>query len=377
MAGTNGAPPRDRLAYLLYGNRREYHLELSYSVLSAVGRARRAGRSLDIVLVCDAGNARPDLPLTNLVVDDATMHEWRMGGRYSHLAKIHAMKHLLAMGGERLIMVDTDTVFRGDPTALFDRVGPRRALMHADEGSLQDYPSRDLWASIFAKASGVLVGIPVDLQCRMFNSGVVGMHVSDAGLVPQVIAMAVEVTAMQPVFNVEQFAFGLVLSRNGVLATCDDLVEHYWGGSRSYYHLQIEEMIARCGPGGIASLADSLPALRAQPPVRRLDRIAASVCRRLRGWSAEYGYAWLACRSAFAAKDPRLANVWADAAIAMLTFGRCGDLSHAGRDFARMRPDRLDGYRWMSADTRQRWRRFWETQAGPVGALPSRSGGKV
>ena len=126
------------LLYLIYGDKRVYHLELTYSILSAARFLDENPADTRIVLICDAANRRPDLPVEHLEIDAEQLHRWQLNGAYHHAAKINALHHALDHFKAPVALVDSDTVWHRHPQEVFDRIMPGHCVMHASEGALED-----------------------------------------------------------------------------------------------------------------------------------------------------------------------------------------------------------------------------------------------
>jgi hypothetical protein len=62
----------------------------------------------------------------------------------------------------------------------------------------------------------------------MWNSGIVGLHHTHSRLFPQILEITDLLHPHTQAHTTEQFAFGIVLSRNSYLRPTHDIVEHYW-----------------------------------------------------------------------------------------------------------------------------------------------------
>ena len=344
----------DTIAYLLYGESGPYHLELTYSVLSVIHQARRAGsRPPRIVLVTDRGNARHDLPVDHRFFTREEFDRWTDGAGYIHRAKIEALGAAMPATG-RCVLIDTDTYLLAPPSTLFDRIAPGRFLMHEREPAIGEH---DEWETLLSDGPRVVDGYPIDSSSAMCNSGVVGLDAADAGLLVDVLRLCSSLRAIAPVFSAEQFAFTTVLERHGRLSTCSDLVRHYWGFERGFVHAAIERLFPTFSRDSFEANVEAFEPFDS-PPKRLRDRLLARWTRHRRKEDGAYQYANLAVRSAFAARrnDPRHADIWARLAVDVL--GRHGIAAdRADADFASMR--RFDDKPWLSPETRSAWAEFW------------------
>jgi hypothetical protein len=351
------------LLFLIYGNQRIYHLELTYSILSAARFLKDTPGGLRIVLAADAHNQRPDLPVEHLLLSPEMVDDWQMGGTYNHAIKIHALHHALVHFDAPVILIDSDTVFRADPARMFDRIGPGKALFHKREGRLGDTLEVADWRDLVAGSGGVVGGFPLTLDSVMFNSGVLGVDPQDVHLMDKIKAVMQDMRAHSRVFTAEQMAASLVLGAQTELSACDDLVDHYWGGPRDYYHYQMGQMFPDVLAGGGITAPDQPLAPLVDDLRGRLDhRLAARIKRIQRRAEPSYGAAYTAYLSALSLgdTDPKLAQVWAITALSILRWGLSEKPPQAvAQDFTQFSPDRIDLQTWMRPDLRDRWRAYW------------------
>ncbi len=349
----------DTLVYLVYGSRREYQLELSYSVLSAFHRARASGTALRIALIGDDGNLRPDLPLENLRITQAELALWTRGGSYHHAAKIHALSKALDLFGGNVALIDTDTYFTAAPARLFERIGAQRSLMHAEEGVLGDCT---YLGPILERLSGVSLSYELSSATRLLNSGVIGLNQADGHLLTDALQLVHQLYALYPAFSIEQFALSVVLDRRTRLSSCAELVRHYYGYERAFMHLQIAQLFPQFTAERFHAHAQALPKLEGFPEKRARDRLRAHCKSLLRSEGSDYRFAYLACLSAHrsARRAPAYADVWAGIAVEVLRRNEF-HIAHLERDFRSMR--NLDQVAWASPKTRQAWVCFWQQLA--------------
>jgi hypothetical protein len=344
----------DTIAYLIYGNRRDYQLELTYSVASARRFADAGRTAARIVLITDEANRRPDLPIEHLVFGPDEFAAWTQDGHYLHAAKVHALKKAIDRFGGKTALIDTDTFFRADPSLLFERIGPGRTVMHAREGPLRHFPD---WQALLAEVRTPLLGYRVDADAAMLNSGVVGLAATDAGLLDDVLALMPALHAIRPLFNIEQFAFSAVLGQRTTLTDCPALIAHYWGPERRFMHAQIGARFPDFSRARFDAFVASFVTL-GYPPKRTIDQLRA----RWKGWQrqlgGDYRFAYLAYRSALAAarRDVVDANAWALVALDVLRRGPFPPVLLV-RDFERFGP--AGKCRWMAPETRTAWNAFW------------------
>lgn len=342
------------IAYLIYGDRPEYHLELTYSVMSALHFLRRNPSDIRIVLVSDDKNRRIDLPIEHIVVEDGDFRRWTLNGRYNHAAKVHALLTVMDRYKGSVALIDTDTWFRKHPDTLFARIDERHSLMQAEDGVLGEHP---IWRPLLDAVRGTASGYPVTDESRMGNSGVVGVDYALRPVIEDVLALMTTLHEVRPVFSIEQFAFTAVLERHTEVGVCPDIIWHYWGHERYFCHAQLERLSPRfCGEDFFAHV-DDLPSI-GYPKKTLLNKLRSRLKQFQRRYGLEYRSAYLAYLSAMSSKDIVHANVWARLALEIIEGSR-PQARFISRDFKLMRPDRLDGHAWLKPDIKQRWKDYW------------------
>lgn len=348
------------IAYLLYGNRREYHLELTYSVLSATHFLRQKADGIQIVLITTAAGRRDDLPVRHLIIDDAEMDRWTLGGTYTHAAKYEALVRAMDEFRGRVLLIDTDTYFFEHPGTLFERIGPGRALMCDTDAPLG---AHGYWSDLLAKVDGPIAGYDVNAASPMFNSGVVGVDWSIRSKIDDVHDLMNGLLAIEPVFNIEQYAFSAVLGAHASLSVCPYSVKHYWGFDRRFVHAQLDELFPEFSKELFERHVGQLRAL-GMPEKPLLARLRARTMSLLRGNNRQYGFAYLAYLCALSNDNPRMADVWANTALDALASKavswREGSLVQVRQDFRDFLSGRLDRHSWMRPETRGRWRQYWD-----------------
>jgi hypothetical protein len=342
------------LVYLVYGSSRDYQLELTYSVLSAVHWARRG--ELRIALVTDEACRRPDLPVETLPFSAAEFARWTDGGRYRHAAKAYALLRALDQYQGKVALIDTDTFLKTDPARLFEQIGAGRSVMHNYERTLGE--DRYL-QPILQHVRGVRLSYPISEATRLFNSGVIGLDYADRARAEDALGLMRELYARYPAFNVEQLAFSIVLDHATTLSDCPALVRHYFGHGRGFIHERIAELFPQFSAERFAALVAAPPDLGEFPNKRPLDQLRARLIGLLRGQGADYRFAYLACLSALssARRSPVRADLWARVAVDLLRQNEF-PIADIERDFRAMRS--LEDHAWSSQETRRAWAGYWQ-----------------
>jgi hypothetical protein len=351
------------LLYLLYGQNERYHRELTYSVASARHHLGTAAGGVRIVYASDRENARPDLGVESVILTSGQLYAWQEHGAYNHALKPNAVRHFLDVFDAPVVWVDTDTIFRSSPKALFDRIGPGRTLMHASEGKLRDIARGLSYFDDILQAHGGRYGAyTVTADSEMCNSGVFGLHPQDRGLIDDAVALMQDMRSVKQVFSSEQLATAVVFARRSVLSFADDVVDHYFGSPRRYLAYQIGRLYPTRSVDAFNRLADHLPPLAKELPVALRPRLVARLRRALRGISITEAYAFaLYLEALYGRRDSERASAYADAAMNILLFADPRpDRASVRKMFTAFLPDAIDRQTWLDAGVAARWRAYWD-----------------
>ena len=301
------------LAYLVYGSDHRYHLELNYSLLTAL--RHRGENNFRVCLICDAANDRPDLPVDRIVLSADEIHDWSQAGTYNHRMKPLALARAIDELEAPVALVDTDTAFTDDPFRMLNRIEPGRSVMFERESDLIDAaPWQKLGPELTAGFS--IEGIRVAATSSMYNSGVIGLHPVDRALLDKSASLLDGLYARTGIYSVEQLAIGLVLEKETELRTSDDVLRHYWGYGRGFIHLHLETMFPTRDAETFQRMveAETIADPLNVPTFRTRDRVRARLAAATGMWPRGYRYAYLCYLAARSTDDRRVANVWASVA---------------------------------------------------------------
>jgi hypothetical protein len=347
------------LVYLVYGSRREYQLELTYSVLSAVHWANDAGLDFRIALITDEKHQRSDLPVENVVFSPDEFAGWTLNSQYQHQAKVHALLKALNLFKGKVALVDTDTHFNASPRELFEQIDPGRSLMYAYEGML----GRDrCLGPILDKLGTEPLNYRISSETQLFNSGVIGLDYGDQHLIEDVLRLSEQLYRIYPAFNTEQFALSIVLGQRTSLGECHRLIRHYYGYERGFIRARIAELFPEFTTEAFRLHLRALPKIGGFPQKRKLDQMKAKLKTMVRHEGAEYRFAYLSYLSALssARASPIYADIWARIAVDVLRQNEFY-IADIERDFCAMK--RLETSSWPIDDTKRAWASFWQEMA--------------
>jgi hypothetical protein len=275
-----------------------------------------------------------------------------------HEAKVHALIKAMDHYRGRVALIDTDTYFTDHPDKLFHRIGPGKSVMHSFEGTLQQY---DFWKPLLERSNAPINGYRVAGDSAMINSGVVGLDFADRGVLDEVVPLIGKLYDIDPIFNIEQFAFASVLKKHTAVVVCPDVIHHYWGYERGFLHSQIGQLFPRFSSELFNQIVDNLPKL-GYPQKRRVDQLKAKLVSFLRRNGNDYQFAYIAylCALRQMHTDTANARVWARIALTVLkknTF----PVKHILNDFREMKA--VQSHDWLDSETKRDWIRYWESIA--------------
>lgn len=358
------------IAYLLYGSKKEYRLEFFLSLFSALKQLGERRDEITFSLITDRNDFDPNLPIDIIIVSPAELAEWTQQGTYNHRTKAFALLKLIDHYQAPVALIDTDTYFIDNPIKLFERISSQNTVMHHLQVPLAVH---DHWQFALEKLNnGIdIEGIHISSQSSMFNSGVIGVDASHRALIEKAALVLDKMYALFPIFDVEQFAIGVVLNEYTNLLQSDDLIYHYYGPSRQFIHIQTARLFQDFTAASLnQALAQPSPLLGfpAKPlSARLLSRFWAFIHK----WDATYQFAYFAYRCALSCgkKDPEYANAWANVALESIKFlirlqsnqqKSQAILASAKKDFRRFRAGKITSLSWLDPNTQKSWILLWE-----------------
>jgi hypothetical protein len=305
------------ISYFLYGSRAEYKLELALSVFSALGQEalhakEHPAEKITYCVITDQDDLGYSLPVEVLHLEREELARWTENGAYNHRAKPLATLKLLDHYKCPVAMIDTDTFFTDSPHKIFERISSSNSVMHAFEYSIGDQP---IWSKLLQMIDGEITinGYTVQTRSPMFNSGVIGLTAENQYLLKDAIEVIDRLYALDPVFNIEQFAIGLTLSTKTKLHICSDIVRHYWGPERDFVRIQatrfLNEFSSCSSEEKIAAIAKEK---FGPPSIPFRFKLLARLMGLFKRWSDTQRFAFICrlCERHCALTDPEYSQVW-------------------------------------------------------------------
>ena len=239
----------NQLVYLVYGNSKDIIDEAKFSILSAIYRSPDHN-SIKIVVITDTAEAFSNLPVATKTLDKNELKEWSGPENYNHRRKPNALLKMLG-DAEKTILIDTDTVFKKDPSLLFDKIDNNSILV--DKISQKWHKTPDYYFHTCNSFLSSHYGINNNL--RHINSGLIGLTQSNKNVIEDTIKIIDQIyTLSGKLFDTEQFSLAVALASNNLTATThNNIIFHYW--SRKSIHREIARSFLRNHPKPLSEQA--------------------------------------------------------------------------------------------------------------------------
>lgn len=312
--------------------------ELSFAVLSALKQGLEGGTEtpLRLLLLCDARNRRPDLPLDHLI--------------HSQDPGLFARLDLVARHCDApFVMVDTASDFKAPPALLFRHLSTA-PLVQARMGLLSSQPD-------FAAFCDRLDRPPAP-DAPAFDLCVFGLDPRSKIITKSIKIGSQRESDPSKISNLEHLQLTQEISTFGTPTVAEDTVRTYLGPAHPIRHVYhgLQRSMFPAGQPVNCNLAARLPTV-AMPPVPFALRLRAKLGGLIRGFGmgTEAGYRAYLC--ACAAPTAQGRDVWANIALDHLEGSRtAGDKLQ--RALPRLAPAALAGAD-LHPDTKARWQAFW------------------
>lgn len=254
MTSISQTTHRPQLVYLAFGTK-TYHEEAVFSIASALAKADSAAdRPFDIQVFSDDPQPYRDLPITVHRFDAAMRQRWSGPHRYHFRCKHELARHVLQTS-ERMVLIDTDTVFQDCPMKLFERIAPGTLLCNAFQVRYEECKDTVLYT---AMAQPLAERGLADDQMMLLNSGVIGLNREDVHVLETSIALMDEFFPTTPgAITLEEFCLGVAAYRTMNVEQCTDLIHHYWS-RKQLFRAKVRAWLRKHGqdPLGADALQD-------------------------------------------------------------------------------------------------------------------------
>ncbi|HTP30460.1 MAG TPA: hypothetical protein VMK12_32985 [Anaeromyxobacteraceae bacterium] len=273
-----------RLVYVAYG-KEEFRVQALYSALSALAHA---GEVPFVLHVCT------DVPSCFGTIADqvvlrsagpAEVSAWLGPQNFPLRAKPAVFREFSERyPADPILLVDSDTFFVSDVDRVLARIGPHRAVLWEREYHVATSETALMCRFRRRMRHAKWHDKPIRFDVDMWNTGVVGLHPSEASLISEWLGFVDEVYPRTRRWLLEQFAISYLLGQSGcAIHGCEDAVVHYWFDK--FHHFSAVRAALDCIRG--VSLSDTLAFVRANPIIlpqaRRFGR-KSTFFQRVFGW---------------------------------------------------------------------------------------------
>ena len=309
------------LLYLVYGTDDAYWMEAKFSILSALRFLGSNGEKTRIVMCTDQPDKIAGFPVTIHAFNREKLAAWAGPSGYFHRSKNCCMAEVMDRFKLPTAFIDSDTYFLKSPHLLFERVGPGRTLLHKPEGLI-----RETQVALWQYVKDLSLEDPdggsfsFDENSEMGNSGVVGLDPADRRLLDRALWLVDALYAPTQIFNVEQYGLTEIFRRESSMGYCGDIVAHYWGYSRAFFHHRLKTFFEKSRGAPLEQLiAESRGYEAAIPKNPFTERLRIRLKQKFRGWSPAFGAACLAALWASKSHLPEeVRSIWRNQALGLL-----------------------------------------------------------
>ena len=317
------------IAYLVYGDAIEYHLELTFSIASVVRFLKEDQSDIRIVIVTDKDQCRPDLPVEYIVYSKKEFDIWTNNGKYNHSAKINALSKVLQMSDGPVILLDTDTYFTEHPEKVFGKISYGNTVMHESEGKVGLMHE---WIPLLKLSPSTIMEYTINEDCFMYNSGVIGVSSYNIKHLKDAIILTETLFNIKKLFNIEQFSVTNVLIKHTNVSLTKDMIVHYWKSqNRIFAHLLIRDLVPEFTEKAFQRLVESNVKIQI-PKVSIIDKIISHVLSKIFKWDGNYKFAYIAYRASNSANSDVYKKAWYEVAKLFLRKSNY-DINNIKRDF--------------------------------------------
>jgi len=227
------------LLYLSFGNNLRIECELAYSLIS-LDRVSSAWSKehINITIFSDKELEIPKelkgWDINFKILSDAKKNEIiKKYNNHVHVLKPWVLNDFFKKHNGNVMLMDTDTFFIHDPKPLFESIAKGKLILHLKEDSLIHRSA--IWKYVKEKELTDSSGnsFKINQDCKMWNSGVVGLNYSKASIIKDVLSMIAQVSNdpqwPQLEFNlIEQTSFSYFFQNENCISVADSFVIHYW-----------------------------------------------------------------------------------------------------------------------------------------------------
>jgi hypothetical protein len=203
---------------IAYGDQLGYHHGAKYQILRCWDRWY-SGEGKSVCIVTDKPQIFEGYPLRVLQITEQQIKEWSLGGLQHFGIKIKGLELAVETGmAEKYLLLDTDTYWVKDPSDLVGRIRQNSFVMYCDEGFIKNNKNKSI--SRFEEGldnQTIAYGdklYQLENDSRMLNSSIIGLHVSDVGLLDEAFKLFSVLEPLVEAHTVEQFSLAEALRRH-------------------------------------------------------------------------------------------------------------------------------------------------------------------
>lgn len=228
-----------------------YIRETVYSILSLVNQQQFNKGKLRIIIMSNyAKNLfNPVLSFKNveyIELPDKIITDW-LNTDYIYIVKIKALRYYFQMYHDKVLFIDSDTIFLSPLDSLFESISDKKFIMdfpcvknykdiiNSDkEYQLKDdkiYSKSERQFFCYMDSHGYLdpeKKYPLNLTVKPSNSGVIGMTYENRYLLDEVEELTNVIWDQHKYISAEEYAFSYIFSNNGEIEYANKNVFHYW-----------------------------------------------------------------------------------------------------------------------------------------------------
>ncbi|CDX27532.1 conserved hypothetical protein [Mesorhizobium sp. ORS 3324] len=201
-------------AYVIiaYGNRLGYHYSAIFAGL-LIGAHK--GDAAPILIYTDRPQLFRNYPFEIVPISPQQLGDWSLEGRYWFRIKNRVMHDVLGRGFERVLYIDSDIAFTGNPHVDIGRVTPDRAVLFRNEGRANRSPkSRYQNLASLPKDLFADDGLVLSPSTPLWSSAVMGLHRNMREGVECADRIIRGLFGKIDTHTLEQFALGVALARD-------------------------------------------------------------------------------------------------------------------------------------------------------------------
>jgi hypothetical protein len=215
---------KNQLIWVDYGDHPDFHDEAHFSIISALLRTRQRDYSLRVYT--DAVEQFRSLPVETIAISKEDLRNWQGRDQYHYRIKPCVLKAALPLA-DKTVLVDTDTIFRKDPSRLFELVTDTTVLIDQCERSWGQFKAGRKYRAI---NSHLRSKYRIDDGMPVLNSGLIGLTRQGMGLIDSTLDAIDDLYVRSGrYYAMEQLALSVAIDVSEYrYVEHDQVIHHYW-----------------------------------------------------------------------------------------------------------------------------------------------------